>query len=118
MRTLIIGRRVEIIVMGNTGTVSHLAKIDTGAYSSSIDRSVAQALGIQITGTKQVKSALGGDLRETGTCRFSISGIQIQSKVSISDRSRLKCLVLIGRKDIAKLNALVDVRRTGYRLKK
>lgn len=114
MQILVLGRRVHIIVVGTKGAAPYLAKIDTGAYSSSIDRSVATTLGVPITGTKKVKSALGDDAREVGLCRFSIAGINIESKVSISDRSKLRCPVLIGRKDLAQLEALVDVTKKGY----
>lgn len=111
---MIIGRKLEILVTGNRRSETYWAKIDTGSYSSSIDESVADFVGIRKTGNRAIKTALGQDYRDTGICKLTIAGKEIESDISISERSELKCPVLIGRKDLIKLEALVDVTKIGY----
>ncbi len=80
------------------------ARIDTGARSSSIDRHLAQNLGIYhptlITKIKGVRSAHGRSKREYVSLKFSLAGKLTTSSVSVADRSHLKYPLLIGRKDI------------------
>ncbi len=80
------------------------ARIDTGAKSSSIDRQLAENLGIYhsnlITKIKGVRSAHGHSKREYVSLKFFLAGKPIYTSVSIADRSYLKYPLLIGRKDI------------------
>lgn len=88
-----LGKRIEV-----------KARIDTGARSSSIDRYLAQNLGIYhptlISKIKGVRSAHGRSKREYVRLKLYLAGKPVITEVSIADRSHLKYPILIGRKDI------------------
>lgn len=110
---MIIGRKVNVVITGDKDSRAYVAKIDTGSYSSSISDVIATEVGIAKTGNKAIKTALGQDYRDTGICKFTIGDKEIESEVSFSERHGLKYPILIGRKDLAQLEALVDVTKTG-----
>lgn len=85
-----------------------VAKIDTGAYRTAIDKEIAETLGIKddIIKYKKVKAALGSEERPVIPLTFILSNLTIQSEVFISDRAELKYNMIIGRRDLQKF--LVD----------
>ena len=77
------------------------AKLDTGAYRSSIDISLAKELGLQINKEKVfVKSASGRAYRPTTTLSFQLAGRKYLSKVTVVNRSHLKYPMIVGRVDL------------------
>ncbi len=80
------------------------AKIDTGADSSSIDRKLAEELGLlkrsNVLYENYFRSALGRRKRLVVQGTFYLAGRKIKSLFSITDRSRLKYKVLIGKRDL------------------
>ncbi len=80
------------------------AKIDTGADSSSIDRKLAEELGLLKTNNvlyeNYFRSALGRRKRLVVQGSFYLAGRKIKTRFSITDRSRLKYKVLVGRRDL------------------
>lgn len=84
------------------------AKIDTGAYFTSIDENLARELSLakKITRYKKAKSALGEEKRPLIEFSFILDGALIQTEASLSDRSKLKNKILIGRHDLKRF--LVD----------
>ena len=78
------------------------AKIDTGAYFTSIDLGLAEELGLgdQVTRHKKAKSALGEEKRALVEISFVLDGVLINTEASLSDRAKLKNKVLIGRHDL------------------
>jgi len=86
------------------------AKIDTGAYSTSIDERLAKKLKITDTPLteedkikiKKVSSALGQQERIFFPISFILAGEKIDSYASIIDRSDQKYPILIGRRDLKK----------------
>lgn len=102
------GRRVAgvfepiTIVLPSKKEHNLMAKLDTGAYSSSIDRALAEKLGLakNVAYEKKVKSALGEETRSYVHFSFKLKGELIETAASLADRSESTYDVLIGRRDL------------------
>jgi len=81
-----------------------LAKIDTGAWSSTIDINLAKKLGLlrknKIITTRKKLSSLGEEQRPVISLSFWLGGRKIMTRVTVSDRKSLRYQVLIGRIDL------------------
>ena len=79
-------------------------KIDTGAFRSSIDEELARELGLldpeNILWEIGYRSALGREERKVVGITFWLKGKKIKSSASVSDRSKLKRRMIIGRRDL------------------
>ena len=85
------------------------AKVDTGADSSSIDKSLLKVLGVKKLGpTKIVRSALGEHKRPTVMLDVEFKGKKFRKKFSVSNRSKLKYKVLIGKDILKKEGFIID----------
>ncbi len=82
-----------------------IAKIDTGAWSSSIDKDFAKELGLlskdKILLYRTKRSALGVEERPVIEVAFWLSGRKIKTRMSIASRKALTNKVLLGRIDLA-----------------
>ncbi|MBU1200592.1 hypothetical protein KJ953_03635 [Patescibacteria group bacterium] len=80
------------------------AKIDTGAYGSSIDRSLAKELGLlekeNVLWKKRYKSSLGVQKRMVVKLVFWLKGRKVVTRASITNRKDLRKKLLIGRRDL------------------
>jgi alpha-L-glutamate ligase-like protein len=77
------------------------AKLDTGAYRSSIDKDLAKELGLPINKEQVfIKSASGQAYRPTTKISFQLAGKKITSQVTIVNRSHLKYPMIVGRIDL------------------
>jgi alpha-L-glutamate ligase-like protein len=77
------------------------AKLDTGALRTSIDKKLAKELDLPFTGEKVlVKSASGHGHRHLVKATLMLGGKKINSIASITDRSKMKFPVIVGRKDL------------------
>jgi alpha-L-glutamate ligase-like protein len=77
------------------------AKLDTGAYRSSIDKSLAKELGLQIDKeTVYVKSASGQAHRPTARLSFQLASKKITSQVTVVNRAHMKYPMIVGRIDL------------------
>ncbi len=77
------------------------AKLDTGAFRSSIDSTLAKELKLQINKKiVYIKSASGRAHRPTASLTFYLAGKKITSHVSLVNRSHLKYPMIIGRADL------------------
>ena len=103
---LIIGLE-ESIVLENG--IKHKAKIDTGADSSSIDKSLIENLdNFEIISHKFIRSALGRHKRPIIKLKVIFQGIEFIENFTISDRSNLRYKVLIGKDILKKEGFLID----------
>jgi hypothetical protein len=103
---LIIGL-IEKIILENGK--EYLAKIDTGADSSSIDKKILEKLGEKkIISHKTVRSALGRHRRPTILLEIVFQDKKFIEKFSISDRQNLKYKILIGNDILKKEKFLID----------
>jgi hypothetical protein len=108
---MVIGRNVIVSIVTPDGDVDILAKVDTGAYSSSLDETFFKNLNLdeKVIKNKMVRNVHGEESRDVYDIDFIIKGIKISSELNVFDRSQMKYKMIIGRQDIKKLGALVDV---------
>jgi alpha-L-glutamate ligase-like protein len=79
-----------------------IAKIDTGAYRTSIDKNLAKKLGAEESKrTISFISSLGKESRHLVDIEFSMVGQKIKTQASVADRSGLKYSMIIGRCDLS-----------------
>lgn len=80
------------------------AKIDTGAWKTSIDKELAENLGIMKTSnilwTKIYKSSLGEEKRQVINLTFFLAGRKIETIANIATRKKLRTSLIIGRRDL------------------
>ena len=109
---MIIGRTQKIFIIQPDTDLEILAKVDSGSYSSSIDKSLFESLNLSVDSHKSkiVKSSHGQTQREFYWLDIIVKGVKITTELNIQDRSNLKYKFLLGRKDISQLDALVNVK--------
>ena len=95
-------------------TVDALAKFDTGAARTSIDKTLAEQAELgPVIRTKKIKSALSeGQEREVVNARIDVAGRVFDTEVNLSDRKHSKCKVLIGR-DLMFNNFVINISKEG-----
>ena len=108
---MVIGRNVIVSIVTPDGDVDILAKVDTGAYSSSLDESFFKSLNLdeKVIKNKMVRNVHGEEKRDVYDIDLIIKKKKISSELNVFDRSQMKYKMIIGRKDIKALGALVDV---------
>ncbi len=97
----IVGVITTIMITQNALNKELRAKLDTGAYFSSIDRELADSLGLnQFKRTVKVKSSLGEEERDLVDVNFILDGRPINTQFSLAERGNLRFPVIIGRRDL------------------
>jgi len=80
------------------------AKIDTGAFGTSIDRELACDLGLlqkkNVLWEKKYKSSLGEQTRTVVKLVFWLRGKKVSTRASLTNRHGLRRKLLIGRRDL------------------
>jgi len=108
-----VGALEEVEVLGHNGKSIRLtAKIDTGADGSSIDRVMAEELGLlesdNILYYDYFRNALGRKKREIVGVTFVMAGRKMKTQISIADRSRLRTKMIVGRRDLKYFAVVVE----------
>ena len=103
----------EVTILGLNGERRKImAKIDTGADSSSLDRDLARELGLLDMDNHlyvtHFESALGKHNRSVVGIRYLLAKRKIQSRVSIANRSKVKYKMLIGKRDLKDFAVVVE----------
>lgn len=103
----------DVVVFGFHGSHKEVrVKLDTGAYSSSIDRELAEELGLltdeNVLYEDYFRSALGRKKRQIVGATITIAGRKIKTRLSISDRSKLKYKMIVGRRDLTSFAVIVE----------
>jgi alpha-L-glutamate ligase-like protein len=84
-----------------------MAKIDTGAYRTTICKNLAKKLGLtQIIGYKKVRGALGMEERPIINLSFILDKRLVTTEAFMADRTEMKYDIIVGRKDLKRF--LVD----------
>lgn len=80
------------------------AKIDTGAWRTSIDKELAEKLGLStwhhILWKRKIRTSLGKEERSVINLTFSLAGRKINTLASLSSRAHLRVPIIIGRRDL------------------
>ena len=81
---------------------SILAKIDTGAWRTTIDKSLAKKFDLHtnILDKKEVRGALGQESRPVVEISMTVRDHTIRAQAYLADRSHLKYDMIIGRRDL------------------
>lgn len=97
----------EVVLIKGSKKIRIAAKVDTGAYRTSICQSLADQLRIgKPIKKKYVQSSLGGEWREIYEVEMIMSGRKFKTQVFVADRESLRYDAIIGRRDLK--NFLVD----------
>lgn len=101
-KPIILGVIEEVKIDGPLGGSELVeAKIDTGAYRTSIDESVISQLQIPLLDQKvDMKSASGLQSRPTAKIQYTLGGKKIKTVVTVADRSHMNFKMIIGRRDM------------------
>ncbi len=98
-----LGIEEKVIVFDKEGKqFPLLAKVDTGAYRTTIDEKIARKLGLdrQIIAHKEIRGALGKQTRPIVALSFLLRKKHISTEVSLIDRSHMKYDIILGRRDL------------------
>jgi len=98
-------QKSPIIKQGKHRVVDVRAKVDTGAFRSSIDRNLAEKLGLltkdRILYYRNYKSSLGKHVdRPVIGITFWLNGMKVVTAVNVANREKLRTKFLLGRKDL------------------
>lgn len=104
----VIGTREQITIFGaHNQAYATFARIDTGAYRTTIDRSIAEKLHLtNIIKYKKVRGALGKQERPIIDLTFELDREKIRTEAFIAPREDLKYDIIVGRRDLKKF--LID----------
>tara|TARA_Y100000310_G_C20693629_1_gene823983 strand:- start:313 stop:684 length:372 start_codon:yes stop_codon:yes gene_type:complete len=104
----VVGLVETVLVLGPKKSKKVVARIDTGAEKSSIDKSLAEELDLgPIIKHKEIKSASGVKIRPYIKARVTLAKRKFNFIFTIADRSRLKYQVLIGQ-NILRRGFIID----------
>ena len=90
-----------------SGKYPTMAKIDTGAYRTTLCSSLAEKLGLnKVIKNKTVRSALGQEDRPIIEVSFSLDKRLVTTEAFLADRREMKYDIIVGRKDLKRF--LID----------
>lgn len=105
VKTVNVFEVVKVRHANKKDTVEISAKLDTGAFRTSVDRTLAENLGLStpknVLWHDYYSSALGKERRAIIPVVFWLAGRKIETTASVADRSKMRCKILIGRRDLA-----------------
>ena len=105
---IVIGLVETISIKGKSYMKNVLAKIDSGATKSSLDKSLAEMLDVgPIIKSKLVKSAHGNKIRPVVEVEIVLANKSIKAEFTLADRNHMKYPALIGQ-NVLKKGFLID----------
>jgi hypothetical protein len=98
-----VGFTAKVTIVGLKDEISAMARVDTGARTSSLDMKMAADLNLgPIVETRFVKSASGQSVRPIIKAKMIIQGKEFEAEFTIANRRNLEFPVLIGRNILQK----------------
>ena len=92
------GAEAKVMVLGNEGwQVETLARLDTGAKTSSMDTHLMELLRLEPIDGVVVKSALGKEVRAVVMVEIIYAGHPIVCRFTVADRGSLTHPLMLGR---------------------
>lgn len=99
----------------NKKRVKIMAKVDTGAWRTSINEDIAREYGLldekNILWENSVRSSLGSERRPVIRLTFWLAGLKVTTPASVAKRGRLKYQMIIGRKNLKGFLVDPDIRK-------
>jgi hypothetical protein len=111
MKKIAVGLVESVKIIANKKSIQTLAKFDTGAERTSIDKKIVSQLGIESVGKTTTFNVHGKTVRPIVDINLEIKGKEFNVKANVSDRSSIKYKVLIGR-DVIFSNFIVDITKS------
>jgi len=106
--TMRLNRVEDVIVKNGDKEFVIKAKVDTGADRTSIDQGLINELGLELLSeTKTFKSANGVNVRPLVKLSYLLKDKLIETKASVSDRSRMSYQMIIGCNDLKGCSVMV-----------
>ncbi len=105
----ILGLVEEISLLNSEVEEQVTARIDSGAMTSSLDKTIVEKLNLgPILRTKVIKSASGVEERPIIAARVRIKGKIMEEEFTVADRNHMTYQVLIGQNILKKGEFLID----------
>tara|TARA_Y100000034_G_C6635281_1_gene277513 strand:- start:110 stop:466 length:357 start_codon:yes stop_codon:yes gene_type:complete len=106
----ILGLTEKVTIIGNNGKEEKLiARIDTGATSSSVDTRIAEMLELgPVIREKTVKSASGITKRPIVVVKVKVDGTTLEEEFTLADRTHMTYPALLGQNILKKGQFLID----------
>ncbi len=107
---VVLGLTEEVVFKGKNGEeLKIIARIDSGATSSSLDEDLVDKLGLgPVIKQKLIKSASGQSMRDIIEVVVSVRGEGYTGEFSIADRDGMSYQVLIGQNILKQGKFLID----------
>ena len=106
---IVLGLTEEVTIFGDKTKEVVVARIDTGATSSSMDLSLAQKLHLpELEKSKIIKSASGVGKRAVVHATVSLHGVELAGDFTLANRSHMTYSLLIGQNILKKGRFLID----------
>ena len=105
----ILGLVEKVVLIGNNGEEKLVARIDSGAITSSIDSNLAKKLDLGPSiRSKVVKSAVGIEKRPIVEAEVKINGTTMKNEFTLADRKHMTYQILIGQNILKQGKFLID----------
>lgn len=97
-----LGATEQVVLVGEGGEVEVLARIDTGAFYTSIGEDLAEDIGLDVENAETVtaRSMLGEESRPLVPITMRVAGEERNIRATVADRSDVSDRMLIGRQDL------------------
>lgn len=107
MKKIIVGLVEHVEIIADSKEIKVMAKFDTGAERTSIDKKIVSGLNLDTIGKTTTFNVHGKSVRPLVNIKLKIKGKIFNVKANVSDRSPVKYKLLIGR-DVIFSNFIID----------